>query len=431
MQTSLQAIANKAARDKRHRFSNLFMMLNLTFILSCWRLINKRAAAGVDRVSAREYEKDLGQNVKRLVERVKGESYRAKLVRRQYIPKGEGKQRPLGIPATEDKLLQKAVAEILGAIYEQDFLPSSYGYRPGVGPKDAARQLAKELQNGKYKYIVEADIRGYYDSIDHEKLVEMLKQRIDDGPFLRLIEKWLKAGVLDTNGEVIDPTAGVPQGGVVSPVLSNVYLHHVLDKWFEDVVKAHCQGEAYLCRFADDFVCAFQYKEEAQRFYEVLGKRLEKFGLKLATEKTKIISFSRFNKQEGNSFEFLGFEYKWEEDRKGRDFLRRLTSGKKLRKSIAELTDWLRKNRSRRLKDIFAEVNAKLRGHYNYYGVIGNYGRLKSFYRQAEELLKKWLNRRSQRKSYNWQGFGDLLKHFNIERPKITEKPWSIAAAAV
>lgn len=423
MQTSLQGIANKAKIKKEHRFENLFGMLNVQNALESWKQLNKKAAYGVDKVSAEEFGKNLEQNVEELIKQVKEKRYRAKLIRRQYIPKANGKLRGLGIPSTSDKLLQKVATRILETIYEQDFLASSYGYRTNRGPQDAVRDLSRELQFGPYKFLVEADIKSYFDSIEHIKLLDMLKQRINDKPFLNLIEKWLKAGILDTDGKVIDPTTGVPQGGIVSPVVSNVYLHHALDLWFEQVVKKHCGGRAYLCRFADDFVCAFEHKEDAERFYKVLGMRLRKFGLELATEKTKIINFDRFNKQERRSFEFLGFEYKWGSSRSGKTILKRRTAKKKLKNSIANITEWIKGNRNTKMSLFFKQLNAKLRGYYNYYGVIGNHFSMQLLFYQVILLLKKWLNRRSQKPSYNWQGFNDMLRHYKIEQPRITEKP--------
>jgi group II intron reverse transcriptase/maturase len=423
MPTSLQGIAKKAARHKTHRFRNLFGLLSVVFLLGCWRWLNKRAAPGVDRIRAWEYGKHLWEHVGDLAERVQTERYRAKLVRRQYIPKGQGKLRPLGIPAIEDKLLQTAVAQILEAIYEQDFLPCSYGYRRAVGALDAVRDLTRTLQFGPYGFIVEADIKGFFDTIDHQQLLEMLALRIDDKPFLRLIRKWLKAGVLETDGQVIHPATGTPQGGTVSPILANVYLHYALDVWFEEVVKAHCEKAAYLCRYADDFVCAFQTKRDAERFYSVLGKRLGRFGLELAAEKTRILSFSRCRQDGKERFDCLGFTFCWGTNRAGTAQLQRRTSRKKLRSAIANFTAWIKEHRNRRLKDLFKERNAKLRGYYHYYGVRGNYEQLAAFFYQADRLLFTWLNRRSQRKSSTGQSFRDLLHHFKIERPRITEKP--------
>lgn len=307
MPTSLRGITAKAARDSKHRFGNLFGLLNRSFLLDSWRALNKRAAPGIDRVDAREYGRDLEAHVDDLVERLKAGQYHAKLIRRQHIPKGKNERRPLGIPSVEDKLLQTGAKRILEAIYEPKFLDCSFGYRPGIGPRDAVKDLTKTLQFGRYSYIVEADISGYFEHIDHNQLLAMLSEHIADTSFLRLIHKWLKAGVLETDGQVIHPVMGTPQGGVVSPVLANIYLHYALDEWFEEVVKEHSEGDAYLGRYADDFVCAFQYKRDALRFYRALGKRLGQYGLTLATNKTQVMSFSRFRKYEKTRFDFLGF----------------------------------------------------------------------------------------------------------------------------
>jgi RNA-directed DNA polymerase len=431
VQTSLRGIAKKAQEQKKHRFGNLYEMLNEEFLLDSWRYIRQDAAYGVDQVSAEEYEENLEENIGQLVERLKRKSYRAKLVRRQYIPKGEGKFRPLGIPATEDKLLQVAVKRILEAIYEQDFLRCSYGYRPNVGALHAVDKLTVKLQFGQYNCIVEADIKGYFDNMDHERLVEMLEERIDDRALIRLIKKWLKAGILDTDGKVIHPVTGTPQGGIVSPILANVYLHYVLDLWFHQVVKKHCRGEAWLIRYADDFVCAFQYQEDAERVYRVLGKRLGKFGLEVAAEKTRVIPFHRDPPSGKTGFDFLGFEFYWGKDRGGRPHLKRRTSRKKLRASLNRFAAWCRENRNLRLMTLFRRLNAKLRGYFNYYGVVGNYASLNQFFWQAMRILFKWLNRRSQRRSFNWQGFQELLKHFRVEQPRIVGRPKMRKAASL
>ena len=429
MPTSLQGIAEKAKSDRRHRFRNLFGMLTTEFIAGCWRWLNKRAATGVDRVSAKEYGRSLWENVSALVERMKGGGYRAKLVRRQYIPKGQGKLRPLGIPATEDKLLQRAAAQILEAIYEQDFLPCSFGYRPKRGARDAVKELTRNLQQGRYRAIVEADIKGFFDNLDHQQLIGMLKQRIDDQPFLRLIGKWLRAGVLDTDGKVIHPLSGTPQGGIISPILANIYLHYALDEWFEETVKKHCRGEALLCRYADDFVCAFEHGADAERFYKVLGPRLDKFGLQVAAEKTKILGFDRSKPEGAESFDFLGFEFRWGVDRRGRPQVQRRTARKKLRKSLEAFTEWIRETRSLKLRELMKTLNMKLVGYYNYYGVRGNFKSLYQFYWGVEKLLFKWLNRRSQRQGFNQEAFTGLLERYRLARPRITEK--SVGYAAV
>jgi group II intron reverse transcriptase/maturase len=388
----------------------------------CWSFINKNAAAGVDRVSAKEYGDNLRTNVEGLVERVKGKRYRAKLVRRKYIPKANGSRRPLGIPAIDDKLLQTGAKVILEAIYEQDFLSCSYGYRPNRGPMDAVKGLSIALTRGKFNYIVEADIRGYFDNIDHHILLDMLSLRIDDRVFMGLIRKWLRAGVLDTDGKIIHPDTGTPQGGIVSPILANIYLHYALDMWFEYEVKPQCRGQAYLCRYADDFVCAFQYESDARRFYTGLKQRMGQFKLELAEDKTCTMRFSRFHKEDKKHFVFLSFEFRWGTSRLGRTILKKRTSRKKLRKSIADFALWCRENRHVRMSVLFDGVNNKLRGYYNYYGVCGNYDSLNTFYFFAKRNLFKWLNRRSQRKSYNWRAFNDLIRQFRLIKPRIVER---------
>lgn len=422
MQTSLRGIANKARSDKHHRFRNLFGLLNETSLKSCWQRVNKKAASGVDRVSAWTYAKDLAGNVRNLVDRLKRGSYRAKLVRRCHIPKEGGKTRPLGIPAVEDKLLQTTAARVLDAIFEEDFLSCSWGYRPGRDVREAVRTLTQELQFGCYGYVVDLDIRGFFDHIDHDWLLKMLEHRVDDEPFVGLIRKWLKAGVLETDGKVLHPETGCPQGGSISPILSNVYLHYALDLWFERKVKPQCKARAFMCRYADDVVFAFQWREEAEAFLAAVRTRLAKFGLELSEEKSRIVRFSRF--QLGRSserFEFLGFEFRWVKDYKGVARVRRRTSRKRLRASLARVTEWIKAQRSMPVGQLIEALNSRLRGHYNFYGVIGNYGSLCSFFKQTKRLLRKWLGRRSQKGRLGWERFTALEKLFPLERPRTSE----------
>ncbi|ARE88314.1 group II intron reverse transcriptase/maturase [Clostridium formicaceticum] len=311
MQTSLRGIRQKAKQNKNHRFQNLYRLLNEETLIEAWRKINKNASAGIDKITAKEFKLNLRENIQEITSSLKDKRYRAKLVRRVNIPKGNDKTRPLGIPTISDKLVQRAVAQILEAIYEEDFLNCSYGYRPNIGAQQAIKDLTKELQFNKYSYIVEADIKGFFDNINHEWLIKMIEERVHDSALIRLITKWLKAGVIDGSHLVIHPAIGTPQGGIISPILANIYLHFALDLWFEKIVKPRCKGEAYLCRYADDFVCAFRYKKDAEKFYETLGYRLGKFGLELSKEKTNIIRFSRFRKEENTHFDFLGFEFRW------------------------------------------------------------------------------------------------------------------------
>lgn len=406
MQTSLLAIANKAKSDKRYRFRNLYRELNEELLLDSWRLLRKDAALGVDRVSAAEYEANLEANIKQLVERLKRKRYRARLVRRHYIPKGKGGMRPLGIPATEDKLLQLAVKRLLEAIYEQDFLSCSYGYRPLVGARRAVDELRVKLQFGGYHHLVEADIKGFFDNLSHQWLMRMLAERIDDEPFLRLIKKWLKAGVLDTDGKVLRPESGTPQGGIISPVLANVYLHYALDLWFEKVFQRSCKGGAFLHRYADDFVCGFGRAAEAQRFYNELEERLRKFGLELASDKTRVMPFSRYRVS-------LGCESQ------GQAWLKRRTARKRLRNSLKRVTEWCRQNRHRRISEQVQLLNAKLRGYNNYYGVNGNRASLDEFFYHVRRIHQRWLNQRSQRHSYTWAAYTELMRLLALEQPRI------------
>ena len=420
MQTSLQGIAKKAKLNKKYRFRDLYRLLNEENLLDSWKYLNKKAASGVDRISMKEFEVNLLINIQGLVKSLKEKRYRAKLVRRVNILKSKDKYRSLGIPTIGDKLIQKAVARILEAIYEQDFLICSYGYRPVIGAKDAVRDITTTLVRGRYGSILDADLQGFFDHINHQWLLKMLEERIDDRPFIQLITKWLKAGVLSADGKILHPVTGTPQGGIVSPILANIYLHYVLDLWFEKKVKPNCKGEAYLCRYADDFICAFRCKDDVEEFYIALIKRLNKFGLSLSPDKTRIIRFSRFEKGT-NYFEFLGFEFRWATSRKGKDIIKRRTSRKKLLSSLERFTLWCRKCRNFRLREIFKLLNAKLRGYYNYYGVIGNFASLQEFFLQAMKILYKWLNRRSQKRSFCYNIFNQIAKFYKIEKPRITE----------
>ncbi|MGQ7848459.1 group II intron reverse transcriptase/maturase [Granulosicoccus sp. 3-233] len=420
VQTSLQGIAMRAASCKDHRFQNLYRLLNEELLLDCWRKLNKHAASGVDEVTAQAYEENLYANIENLVRRLKSKCYRAKLVRRCYIPKANGKLRALGIPALEDKLVQRACARILTAIYEQDFLNVSYGYRPQRSARDALDDLGFNLQYGSFGYVVEADIKGYFDMIDHDWLLQMLEQRVEDKAFTGLIRRWLKAGILDTDGEIIHPESGSPQGGSVSPILANVYLHYVLDLWFDRVVKPRCKGYAFMIRYADDYVCAFQYKSDAKRFYRAMPKRLEKFNLVVAPEKTKLSRFSRFSPGLVNRFEFLSMEFYWDADWYGEIRVKKRTAPKRLQAAKRKMKEWVRKNRHLNGKPFIAGLNRRLVGHYNYFGLRTNGKALESFYRFTIGCVFKWLNRRGGKKrSFNWGQFKEALKKWSVAKPNI------------
>jgi group II intron reverse transcriptase/maturase len=428
MPTTLRGIANRAKRDRKAHFGGLYRLLNEETLKWCFYQLRKSAATGVDGVSFDEYEANLDENVADLVERLKKNRYRAKLVRRKWIPKAGGKLRPLGIPALEDKLLQVAVARILESIYEGDFLDVSWGYRRERGARTASRVLAGKLASSRCAWVVEADIRGFFDRLDHDWMIRMLEVRVKDAPFLRLIGKWMKAGVLEADGKVVHPVTGTPQGGIISPVLANIYLHYALDLWFARRVKPLCRGHSMLMRYADDFVCAFEHKDEAEGLLSALMTRLAKFGLELAEEKSGLVRFSRFDMERNGGFCFLGFRYHWTLSRNGRPKVQRMTDPKKLQASVAVFTEWIKTNRHMRTHRLMRKLRSKLHGYWNYYGVTGNGPSLAKFWWLVCSLLFKWLNRRSQKRSYNWKGYIACLHDFDIPWPRITESRHPVAS---
>jgi len=419
MQTSLRGITKKAKEDQKHRFGNLYGLLNKRNLRECFYQLNRKAVPGVDEIDWATYEVNLEGNIETLVEALKGNKYKAKLIRRHYIPK-EGGRRPLGIPVVGDKLLQAEVALILSAIYEEDFLDCSHGYRRGKGPQKAALELSKRIHRGRYRWVVDADIKGFFDSINHEWMLKILELRINDKKLLGLIRKWLKAGILEEDGKVIYPLTGTPQGGSVSAVLANIYLHYVLDLWFEVEIKPHCEGDTTMMRYADDYVCCFQYYSDAKRFYGELSKRLAKFNLELSKEKTRLIKFTRFETKDNKSFNFLGFEFRWGLSRVGKPLVKMLTSKKKFKLSLKKMKNWIRQERCKLgTAAIMKKLKQKLQGYWNYYGVCGNSARLQEYFYHVKKIVFKWMNRRSQRKSCNWGEFERLLDRYKIPCPRI------------
>lgn len=426
MQTSLRGIANKAANDKQHRFGSLYRLLNEANLRESFYKLRKTAATGVDGVTFHDYEKDLDENLANLVSRLKAKRYRAKLVRRKLIPKpGSSKKRPLGIPALEDKILQRAVADILSAIHEQDFLEISYAYRKGRGAHQALDMVRDIIYDENINCVVEADIKGFFDNIDHDWMVRMLEERIDDKALIRLIKKWLKAGIMEEWGEVIHPATGTPQGGLVSPVLANIYLHYVLDIWFEKRVRKENRGYCQVVRYADDFVCLFQSQEEGEQFYEVLKQRMEKFSLELSESKSGVKAFSYWRELEDiGSFELLGFEFRRTINWKGNKVLERRTSRKRMRASVAAFTKWIKENRHTKKRKLIGMIIRKLRGYWNYYAISGNSKSVSDIYRHVNKLIFKWLNRRSDHNSFTWGQYNRFTKRVGIERPHIRrDKP--------
>jgi group II intron reverse transcriptase/maturase len=418
----------KANRTDR-KVQNLASYIDEELLKSIHRRMEKNKASGVDKMTKEEYEVNLDDNLKKLVARMKNGSYRPNPTRRVYIPKdGSRKMRPLGISCYEDKLVENAVAQILTMVYEPKFYPCSFGFRPGRNCHMAVREIIEMVQYRKTNYVVEADIRSYFDTIPHDWLMKMLEHDIADRRFLEIIRRFLKAGVME-NGKYLDSESGSPQGNGASPVLANVYLHYVLDNWFDVIVQRQCRGQCYLIRYADDFVCCFQNKWEAEIFRQRLEERFAKYGLTLAEEKTKILEFGRFaadnRKKRGEgkpvTFDFLGFTFYCGMDGKKRFFRCRVrTSKKKYRSKVLKMKEWIKSHRMMPVEELVRKINEKLAGHYQYYGVTDNTREIKCFQNATKWLLFKWLNRRSQRRSYSQNDFfNGLLRTFPILEPKI------------
>ena len=419
MTTALNAIAFKAQTHAKHRFQDLYGQRNSDALYRAWSHLNKQSAAGIDDVTASDYEQRLSDNIHTLAKHLKSGTYRIDDVKRVYIPKANGKERPLGLPTVADKVVQQSVSELLQSIWENDFLPNSYGYRPHKSAHQAVHSLQLNLQFKGYGYIVEADIKGFFNNMDHAWLMRMLQQRIDDKRLLNLINQWLKARIKEPDGRYHKPKAGTPQGGVISPVLANIYLHYALDLWFEKRIKPSLKGKAMLIRYADDFVVAFQYHDEAREFYAKLAPRLKQFNLEVAPEKTSLKRFSRFHPGQQRHFEFLGFRFFWDVDFNGEPRLRRKTAPKKHKSVLRDFYQWIKANRQRRLDHWLPELRRKMTGFRNYFGLPDN---SLSVGRIQDHILKSlyiWLNRRSGRKSYTWSGMKEMLRYFGIQSMRV------------
>jgi group II intron reverse transcriptase/maturase len=384
---------------------------------------------GVDGITKDDYGQNLLANLQDLHERLKTKRYRHQPIRRVHIPKGQGKTRPLGISTLEDKIVQGAVRDVLQAIYEQDFLDCSYGFRPQRSAHDAIRALHRTVYRGAMNWVLEADIVSFFDSLDRTKLVEMLQERVADGSLLRLIGKCLHVGVLEGE-EFSTPESGTAQGSVLSPLLGNVYLHYVLDLWFTQEVQPRLKGKSCLIRYADDFVLGFELQEDAERVWAVLGKRLERYGLRLHPDKTRLLDFRRPRPKQPDgkgpgTFDFLGFTLYWRKVRMGRWMLTCKTRRARLKRSIAAVYDWCRDHRHEAVAEQHAALTGRLQGHYNYFGVNGNLRSLACLLHHARRAWYKWLRRRSQRTRLNWERFTDLLRDFPLPRPRILVRIWS------
>ena len=423
--TRLDRITMRAEQQPAATFNNLYTLLNYDLLWLAFRKLKRDKAPGVDGVTVNDYEEKLQENLLDLETRLHRQSYRPHPSLPCDIPKGDGKTRPLGIACVEDKIVQRAVVMILERIYEVDFCDTSYGFRPGRSCHQALSVLGQIIATKKVNWISDADIAGFFDNVSHERLVELLGTRIKDPRMLWLIGRFLKAGVM-IEGCRWDTDEGVAQGSSLSPLLANVYLHYVLDQWFERDVRPRMQGEAYLIRYADDFIAAFELESDARRFQTVLPKRLARFSLQLAEEKTKLLRFGRFARREcqrhgegaPSTFDFLGFTHYCGTSRAGRFKLKRKTAKKKFKAKVRALKDWFHHHLTTPLSEMWATLNAKLRGHYQYYGINDNWPWLMKFRGMAKWLAYRWLNRRSQSKSMNWSEFHAYADRHELASPR-------------
>lgn len=428
MSPELLRVAERARREPDGQFHSLAHLLDVPALTHAYHRLRADAAAGVDGVTKEQYGQDLEANLQDLHARLRTQRYRHQPIRRVHIPKGQGRTRPLGIAAFEDKLVQDALRELLQAVYEQDFLDCSYGFRPGRSAHDALRALDRAVDRGELNWVLEADIVSFFDSVDRAALRELLQQRVVDGSVDRLIAKCLHVGVLD-GVEFSTPDTGTAQGSVLSPLLGNIYLHHVLDSWFVREVQPRLRGRACLIRYADDFVIGCEHREDAERVQAVLPQRLQRYGLTLHPDKTRLLDFRRppADQQHGKgpaTFDFLGFTLHWQRGRSGRWRLGYQTRGARLRRAIASVYAWCRGHRHETVPAQHAALCSRLQGHINYFGVNGNSGSLACLVYQAQHAWYKWLRRRSQRTRLTWQRFQDLLRDWPLPRPRIVVPIW-------
>jgi RNA-directed DNA polymerase len=428
MSPGLLKVVERAKTEPEGRFHSLGHLIDVPALMRAYRRMRKDAAVGVDGVTKELYGQDLERNIHVLHERLVSKRYRHQPIRRVHIPKEKGKTRPIGISAFEDKLVQNAVREVLEAICEQDFLACSHGFRPKRSAHDAIRALDRIMHRGKVSWILEADIVSFFDSLDRTKLMEMLQIRVADGSLLRLIGKCLHVGVLD-GVEYSEPDTGTAQGSVLSPLLGNVYLHYVLDQWFEREVKPRLRGETHLVRYADDFVMTFERQDDAERVMDVLGKRMGRFGLTLHPDKTRLLRFRRppaaqMGGKGPATFDFLGFTLYWRRARSGRWGMMCKTRHARLRRAVNNVAEWCRRHRHLPVKAQHAALTTRIRGHFNYFGVSGNFRSLLMVVQEAKRAWFKWLRRRSQQAHLNWARFGEMLKRFPLPRPRIMVRIW-------
>ena len=436
--TKLPLISQRSITYPQEKFTSLAHLLNEEYLIECYKELKKKKAPGIDGKMVESYrEKEIKQEITKTVEKMKAKRYNPKPVRRVYIAKGNGKQRPLGIPTVIDKIIQQGIKKILEAIYEPHFMEFSYGFRPNRGCHQAVKAVYKMIMDTKIKkvnWIIDVDIKEFFDNVNHHWMIESLNERIRDRNFRNIIIKFLKAGIME-EGKYYKTEQGTPQGGIMSPVLANIYLHYVLDLWFTKADKKRLRGYAEIVRYADDFVIGTQHKEEVEKILEDLKERFKKFNLEIAEEKTKIIEFGRFaqenrerrGERKPETFDFLGFTFYCSRSTRNKFIVKTKTSRKKMRLKTIELNQYLKKIRNiQKPKEIWKTLNSKLTGHYNYYGISGNFNSIKTYYNQAIKITYKWMNRRSQKKSFNWQKFNAYLEKYPLRKPTLVFNMYNI-----
>ena len=430
----LTLITGHARQNPTFRFTCMYHLLNKGFLRANFLLLDKHKAVGIDGITWEEYAGNLEENLTRLESELMRRVYKPKPSRRVYIPKNEHEKRPLGISAIESKIVESSVKQLLESIYEVDFLPCSYGFRPERGCHDALEALYQTITYKPVNYVVEADIKGFFDNVPHERLMDFLKIRIGDTSLLELIGKFLKAGYVD-KGKWNETEQGTPQGSIMSPMLSNIFLHYTLDKWFEETVRRHIRGYARLIRYADDFVVAVQYQEDAYKIEKAIKNRFAKYGLQIHPTKSRCISFGRFERtnaersgRKANTFDFLGFTHYCDKTRKGKFKVGRKTQKKKFVKACKAIHTWLKAIRNMvEAKEWWPILAAKMRGHYNYYGIRGNCRGIWRFYTVTKQKVFYWLNRRSQKRSMFYAEYEQYLKSFPLPKPEIIHDQHAMA----
>jgi len=420
MSTVELQIAERARKFKGEALHNLHHFIDAQMMQESYEKLNKRSAVGIDGKTWQQYGLELPERCESLLEEFKSGRYRAPAIRRVYIPKDKHGQRPLGIATIEDKVLQGSVQKVIEPIYEEDFKPFSYGFRPGRSQHQAIDYMFKQVSFQRMRYIIDADLKNYFGSINHGILREFLDKRVKDGVIRRMIDKWLKAGVMES-GNISYPSEGTQQGSIVSPILSNIYLHYVLDEWFSEQIQPLLKGKSFIVRWADDFILGFTDKSDAERVMEVLPKRFAKYELTLHPEKTKMIDLNNQRGESGRSFDFLGFTHYLGKSRKGVKVLKRKTSSKRLTRAIVNISKFIKLNRHMKLRDLIAAINIKLRGHYSYYGYTFNYKGISRFYERVRRILFMWLNRRGGKPNWKWDRFSLLINRWDpLVKPFIT-----------